>query len=228
MPQAILFDLDCTLTDRPQSIVHYAERFYQDFVNSLRRTTAQTIAAVIQTADGAGYRPREAVFADLVATLPWETPPALSAIRTHWQTWFPRAVVARPGLHATLATLHALHLRLGLITNGSTRSQEAKIEALQIRPWLSTVVISEAVQMKKPDPRIFAHALAEVHCGASQAWFVGDHPVNDVLGAAAAGLQPIWLTGVHPWPVEHPEPQWHIAALPELVPLVQRQHDYTP
>ena len=57
MPQAILFDLDCTLTDRPQSIVHYAERFYQDFVNSLRRTTAHAIAAVIQTAAGAGYRP---------------------------------------------------------------------------------------------------------------------------------------------------------------------------
>jgi putative hydrolase of the HAD superfamily len=58
-------------------------------------------------------------------------------------------------------------------------------------------MISEAVGVKKPDARIFAQALAAVGCRASQAWFVGDHPVNDVLGAAAVGLRPIWLTGVH-------------------------------
>ena len=43
-------------------------------------------------------------------------------------------------------------------------------------------MISEAVQGKKPDPRIFARALDEVGCQGAQAWFVRDHPVNDVLG----------------------------------------------
>lgn len=62
-------------------------------------------------------------------------------------------------------------------------------------------MISEAVQVQKPDPRIFAHALAEIGCVAVHTWFVGDHPLNDVLGAAAVGLQPIWLAGVQPWGV---------------------------
>jgi hypothetical protein len=52
--------------------------------------------------------------------------------------------------------------------------------------------------VQKPDPRIFAHALAQIGCRASDTWFVGDHPVNDVLGAAAVGLRAIWLTGVCP------------------------------
>jgi putative hydrolase of the HAD superfamily len=86
---------------------------------------------------------------------------------------------------------------------------------------------SEAVQMQKPDPRIFARALAEVGCLTSQAWFVGDHPVNDVLGAAASGLRPIWLTGVHPWPMEHPEPQWQMDALIDLVAMVQHERTLT-
>jgi putative hydrolase of the HAD superfamily len=109
------------------------------------------------------------------------------------------------------------------VTNGVVHRQQPKIETLRIRPYLSTVVISEAVQVKKPDPRIFARALAEVGCTASQAWFVGDHPVNDVLGAAAAGCRSIWLRGVHPWPPDHPVPSWQIGALPELVALVQQE-----
>jgi len=125
------------------------------------------------------------------------------------------------GLKETLAALHTQGIRLGVVTNGAVQRQQPKIEVLQIRPYLSTIVISEAMQVKKPDPRIFARALAEVGCSASQTWFVGDHPVNDVLGAAAVGLRPIWLTGVHPWPTEHPEPPWQIGALIELVAMVQ-------
>jgi len=109
------------------------------------------------------------------------------------------------------------------VTNGVVRRQQPKIETLHIRPSLSTVVISEAVQIEKPDPRIFARALAEVGCEASQAWFVGDHPVNDVLGAAAVGCRPIWLRGFHPWPPDHPVPSWQIGALTELVELVQQE-----
>jgi putative hydrolase of the HAD superfamily len=112
-----------------------------------------------------------------------------------------------------------------VVTNGTVRRQQPKIAQLQIRPYLSTIVVSEAVQIKKPDPRIFAWALAEVGCQASQAWFVGDHPVNDVLGAAASGLRPIWLTGVHPWPTDHPEPQWQIGALIELVAMAQQERN---
>jgi hypothetical protein len=40
VPQAILFDLDETLTDRTRSIFHYAERFQDDFANHLASTTS--------------------------------------------------------------------------------------------------------------------------------------------------------------------------------------------
>jgi putative hydrolase of the HAD superfamily len=226
MPQAILFDLDETLIDRTQSIAHYAVRFQRDFSDRLAPLSACAIATSILAADGRGYRARAELFGDLAHTLPWQTPPTLAILQTHWETWFPPSTVARAGLVETLMALHALGIRLGIVTNGMVRRQQPKIEQLHIRPYLSTVVISEALQVKKPDPRIFARALDEVGCQASQAWFVGDHPVNDVLGAAAVGLRPIWLTGVHAWPTHHPEPQWQIGALSELVALVQseRQH----
>jgi putative hydrolase of the HAD superfamily len=196
VPQAILFDLDETVIDRTQSIGQYAIRFQRDFIDHLAPIAVPMITAAILTADERGYRPREALFEDLLQQLPWQMPPDVVRLHTHWETWFPASSVARTGLHETLTALHAQGIRLGIVTNGVVRRQQPKIETLHIRPYLSTVVISEAVQVKKPDSRIFARALAEVGCEASQAWFVGDHPVNDVLGVAAVELRPIWLRGV--------------------------------
>lgn len=107
----------------------------------------------------------------------------------------------------------------------SRRKSPAASEKAHCREALPLFVPEVPVQVKKPDPRIFARALAEVGCQASQAWFVGDHPVNDVRGAAAAGLRPIWLTGVQPWPPDQPEPEWQIGALIELVAMVQQERN---
>ena len=225
MPQAILFDLDETLIDRTQSIGQYAARFQRDFADHLAPLTVPTIAAAILTADERGDRPREALFGDLVQHLPWRTAPEVTRLRTHWETWFPASSVAREGLMETLTALQTQEIRLGVVTNGAVQRQQPKIAHLQIRPYLATVVVSEAVQGQKPDPRIFARALTEVGCQASQVWFVGDHPINDIRGAAAVGLRPIWLTGVHPWPPDQPEPQWQIGALIELVAMVQQERN---
>jgi putative hydrolase of the HAD superfamily len=221
MPQAILFDLDDTLTDRIKSIMYYAKRFQSDFADDLASTTISTIATALVTADVRGYHPREEVLRDFAQQLPWRTSPEVSRLRMHWDTCFPQSVVARAGLAETLSALHAWGIHLGIVTNGEVQFQAPKIQRLAIGQYLSTVVISEAVQVHKPDPRIFAHALAALGCAAVHTWFVGDHPINDVLGAAAVGLQPIWLTGVQPWPLEHPAPPWQIAALGELVTMAQ-------
>jgi putative hydrolase of the HAD superfamily len=115
VPQAILFDLDETLTDRTQSIVHYAERFQGAFADHLASTTVATIAAALLTADGRGYRPREEIWKDFLQRLPWRTVPAVSHVQRHWETYFPRSVVARAGLAETLSALHAQGIRLGVV-----------------------------------------------------------------------------------------------------------------
>ena len=201
VPQAILFDLDETLTDRTPSIVHYATRFHGDFADHLASTKVASIAAALLTANVRGYRPREEVLRDFLQRLPWRTVPAVSRVQRHWETNFPQSVVARAGLAETLAALQAQGIRLGVVTNGEVAFQAPKITQLAISRYLSTVVISEAVHVQKPDPRIFAHALAEVGCPARHTWFVGDDPRNDILGAAGVGLRAIWLTGVQPWPL---------------------------
>ena len=163
-----------------------------------------------------GTRPREERLHDFSQRLPWRTVPQVSHLRRHWETGFPRAIVAREGLAETLSALHAQGMRLGIVTNGEVQFQEPKIRQLAIGRYLAPVVISEAVQVQKPDPRIFAHALAKIGCRAADTWFVGDDSVNDVLGAAAVGLRAIWLTGVRPWPPDRPAPSGRLPPLEKL------------
>jgi len=54
-----------------------------------------------------------------------------------------------------------------------------------------TLVISQALGVSKPDPRIFREALRRLGAGPGQAVMVGDSMTSDVGGALGAGLKAI-------------------------------------
>jgi putative hydrolase of the HAD superfamily len=56
-----------------------------------------------------------------------------------------------------------------------------------------TVIISSDVGVKKPDPAIFALALKRTGIAAADAIYVGDTH-DDVTGAIAAGIQPVFIS----------------------------------
>jgi FMN phosphatase YigB (HAD superfamily) len=55
------------------------------------------------------------------------------------------------------------------------------------------IVISSEVGVKKPDPAIFAIALQRTRIAPTDAIYVGDTH-DDVAGAIAAGIRPIFIT----------------------------------
>ena len=231
-PDAVLLDLDCTLTDRRATIVAFAEVFVCHFGDALRVDApagasasgrprlADDAAAALVAADGNGYRPRAEVFAHLRRVLPWVAPPAPGVVEAFWARAFPDATRAADGLAETLGGLRERGVRLGVVSNGGAAAQQRKVDALGIRPLLSTVVISGAVGVRKPARRIFEIALEQIGAAAADTWFVGDHPAYDVLGARAAGLTPVWRRGVHPWPAAHARPALQIDRLPDLLHLL--------
>lgn len=222
MLAAVLFDLDCTLVDRVHSIRQYAMQFAEDFHHRLVSTSLERIAEVLIDADGWGYRPATRSH-DIAAHLVWKVRPTPDDIAAHWNRHFPSLAVAMDGAVEALETLQALGISLGLVTNGTVRGQEQKLDVLGLRRYFQAVVVSEAVGVKKPHAAIFQHALAGLGILAEHACFVGDHPENDILGARRAGLRTVWLAGVHTWPAVHARPQYQICRLRELVPLLQSE-----
>ncbi len=101
-----------------------------------------------------------------------------------------------PGSVDDLRTLQASGVRLGIVSNadGSVAARLREQEVLQVGPGLGVavecVIDSGEVGVTKPDPRIFAIALDAMGLAPAQAWYVGDMPAIDVVGARAAGIRP--------------------------------------
>jgi putative hydrolase of the HAD superfamily len=227
MLTAVLFDLDCTLVDRVHSLRQYALRFAADFDQHLIPTSQAHLAEVLIAADGLGYRPTTRIH-DIVANLVWTVQPALDDVAAHWNRHFPALAVAMDGAVEVLETLRRLGMALGLITNGTVRAQTQKLDSLGLRSYFQAVVISEAVGVQKPHAAIFQHALDGLGVRADHAWFVGDHPENDISGAYRAGLRTVWLRGSHPWPSHHTVPHHQIDHLRDLIPLLMAARPEAP
>ncbi|GAA1840316.1 HAD family hydrolase [Agromyces salentinus] len=86
-------------------------------------------------------------------------------------------------------------VRFGIITNGESDFQRAKLERLGILDRFEHVIASGALGVTKPDRRIFEHAIASFAESApvSHVAYVGDRLGTDALGAAAAGLDGVWI-----------------------------------
>jgi putative hydrolase of the HAD superfamily len=102
-----------------------------------------------------------------------------------------------PGAREGLRALAETGIRLGIISNadGFIGQRLAEAEMLQVGPGIGVavecVIDSGAVGVMKPDPRIFRLALDAMAITSADAWYVGDMPGIDVVGARAAGLHPI-------------------------------------
>lgn len=115
---------------------------------------------------------------------------------------------------------------IGMITNGPTEVQRAKIALLGVESLMDFILISEEFGAAKPEPAIFHEALAIAGVDASRAVMVGDSPEFDIAGATAAGIRAIWLNRTHgAWPPELNRPGapiWDVASLAEAVEVIGR------
>jgi putative hydrolase of the HAD superfamily len=140
-----------------------------------RRLVRSTFLA----ADGtARFRDFEAFFADLYAYY---------AGAAAWR--------ARPGAHQALAELHEAGLATGVVSNFDGRLPGI-LAGLGLAEPLGVVMLPGEARAAKPDPRIFALALARLGLHASGAVYVGNDRVRDLEGARAAGLSAIDATAL--------------------------------
>lgn len=98
-----------------------------------------------------------------------------------------------PDAMPVLDALRARGLRIGLVTNGASAVQRAKLRALGLERLFDPLVVSSEVGVKKPAIGIFEHALVQAETPPGRAAMVGDHLWHDIEGAQAAGLRGIWI-----------------------------------
>ncbi|MBN3520435.1 YjjG family noncanonical pyrimidine nucleotidase [Algoriphagus lutimaris] len=82
---------------------------------------------------------------------------------------------------------------LHVITNGFNESQAKKLKASGLDQYFDLIVTSETTGHKKPDPRIFFHAMETLGTDPEQCIMIGDNPNSDILGAQNASIDQVYF-----------------------------------
>jgi putative hydrolase of the HAD superfamily len=194
--KAILFDLDNTILDRTNTFRSFTNSFLRSYFDHLEMT--QDIFDRIIHLDQDGYKDKHELFSELLEELPWKTKPLETELLNFYSTEYVKNAVLME--HAREVVQHARKkYKTGLITNGRTLIQYGKIDQLGIRNEFDLIIVSEEAGIKKPDPRIFEMAIKQLEVKPEECIYIGDHPVNDIEGAAKIGMETIWMKVNQPW-----------------------------
>ncbi len=216
MIKAVLFDLDETLFDRTGSLrLFLADQFKRHEV--LEHVGVDEFTDMFLTLDGRGTMPKTEVYPSLLEHL-GQVDDALSATMVdEYIDGFPRFAKMLPGGEELLLYLRQKQLHTGIISNGMTTPQMRNIYALKLDLLVDGIVVSEKEGIRKPDPEIFWRAASRLSLKPEDCLFVGDNPIDDVLGAHGAGMSTIWVPNGAKWPDDaEPNPGLAFASLGDV------------
>ena len=190
--RAILFDLDGTLIDNQASYRIAYEKLCQLYPRVLSvNSEAQRNALVSLFHE----KTRESSFQSFCQTYGWDSPPAFEE---YWNTWISLYIDSILPFSYTVDTLVSLKergYRIGLITNGDTDFQKAKLVSAKLLSLFDHVIISDEVGIEKPTPQIFQMCALALGVKLSECLFVGDTIATDIVGAQNAGMDSLLVGG---------------------------------
>ncbi len=224
--RAVMFDAGNTLLhlDYPW-LAAEARRLRRDFApapGDLGRAAARVGRTGWPTRDGAGRAIPffQGYFGAIAAQVGLGSEQAVSfaAAAREENLTDPRGLwrLCAPGAAATLASLAAKGLLIGVVSNADGRV-ESQLAAAGLRDNLLVVVDSHLTGVEKPDPRIFHLALEQLGVNAQDALFVGDLFDVDILGARTAGLHALLYD---PWDAFADLSRGRIRSLAQLLDVI--------
>ena len=190
-PKAVLFDLDDTLHNRRASVDAFAPALHAQLEPWLGDVALEAFRQTLHRVDYGGYVSREVFMMRLLESFGVKSGFDAVTLAESWRSSFAAHAQPMRGAREILEHLRSLGVKTSIVTNGTVRLQQAKIDALELH--VDAVVISEQIGVKKPAPKPFLECLKQLEVRASEAWFVGDHAVNDIAGAHPVGLRAFWL-----------------------------------
>jgi HAD superfamily hydrolase (TIGR01549 family) len=96
----------------------------------------------------------------------------------------------RPEVPGVLEAIRELGLKIGLISNVTSRGQvPVNLREYGIYDYFNPIVLSSEYGRRKPDPAIFHYAARLANVPTSKCVYIGDRLARDILGARRAGFR---------------------------------------
>lgn len=182
--QAILFDIDGTLSDTDDQLMKQAERALSPlrlfFNEQKRRAAARWLVMAAESPGNALYNLADRFDLDslFIKLLDWRSRSRKHRLREYWLV---------PGVGEMLKALSQIYL-LGVVSARDERSSLAFINQFGFAGLFQVVVTSQSVRHTKPFPDPMLYAADRLNVPPGRCLMVGDTPV-DMRAARLAGMQ---------------------------------------
>ena len=162
--QAVLFDLDNTLTHRDLTTQAYSRYLAEYYAPALKQVESDKIIEIVRRIDNGGYPKKEllthgsigasAAYA-LLQELSWLNPPSIDELAQFWFSQFGRFAVEMPAAEQVLTKLKNEGYQLAIVSNGGHDTRLNTIRGLGIETYFDEIISSGLVGFNKPQPEIF-------------------------------------------------------------------------
>jgi FMN hydrolase / 5-amino-6-(5-phospho-D-ribitylamino)uracil phosphatase len=211
-PRLVLFDLDDTLCDHDGSL---RIRLRQSFAAAFNGTPPDYIERIVEESVERSVFGTDH-FADVLEPHGVTDPKLIQAAKDVYVADRFRGLKLFPEAVDVVETVR-VHVGIGMITNGPSDIQRQKLSLLGIEPLFPFILVSEEVDLWKPDPRIFQRAMELGEAEPHETVYIGDNPDHDVAGAKAAGITSVWINrSSREWPGNGEPPDHQITDLRQI------------
>ena len=194
--RAVLFDLDQTLLDRDRSLHAFLQWQCTNTLKPHLKGPTSFISRFTDLDDN-GKTWKDSVYTQLIEEFNIQSLSPGNLLNEYTDTFY-KFTIPRQGIPKAIESLAGTY-RLGLITNGPSPFQEQNFHSLGFSSHFESIIVSEAVGLRKPDPAIFHLACSELDVSPAETIYIGDNPESDIRGAQNAGLKTIFIpTAQHP------------------------------
>ncbi len=193
MIKAIIFDFDGTLSNRSRNAYDFFRDYLRSHFSDLSDIEYEAVLQDMMLYDCNGTIPIRLRAMPLMEKygryLPDDFPERLAEdfLRDMY-----KSCVLKDETVTVLKDLKERY-RLGLLSNGDSKSQHGKIEKTGVGEYFDEVIVSGDYGIHKPDRRIFEIMAGKLGVKCEECLMVGDVFSTDILGAYNAKMRPVWL-----------------------------------
>ncbi|WP_456279396.1 HAD family hydrolase [Bacillus sp. AK128] len=190
----MLFDLDDTLLNRDGAVEILFSIILEKCYENIKHSVATEMLHRFKDYDKEeyGYSDKTNVLESLFNYFPPQYRLPREHIQEFWNHYFPQCFSVNQDV-LNIVNLIKMHVKVAIITNGTTQRQNAKIHNTNLNSCFDIIIISEEVGLSKPDNRIFEMALKKLDVKPEEALFIGDDIEKDIAGCQNANIDGIWF-----------------------------------
>lgn len=204
MIKAVVFDFDGTLSNRQKNAYDTFKPYLRQFFGDISDIEYEAILQDMMIYDCNGSTAIKNRVPAFISK--YKMPEDFTEKFAEYYSYhMPDYTVLKKETVEVLEKLKAAGYKLGIITNGETRQQHAKIKNVGIEPYFDSVIVSGDLEggIKKPNGKIFDIMASNLGLKNEECLYVGDVFSSDVLGAINGNFVPVWYPASSETPADY-------------------------